>query len=297
MKHHQLWLELLATLNQHLKILPDKPEETPETTLKALWSTAQDNPQSAQAAVETDITPLSATQEKHLRKLIKQRLSDTPLAHLTGRQQFMGVELLAGPQALIPRKETEILGRVALKTAQKIVADHGAITMMDICTGAGNLAVSIAVKLPSIKVYASDLSADAVVLARKNVSFHHLEQRVEIREGDLLTPFDTPEFHNQVDLLICNPPYISSARVAKMPSEIAQHEPSLAFDGGPFGIKILHSLMKEAPRFLKANGWIAFEVGLGQGAAIVRRLQKKFTQVQYETDTKGEIRVVTAQIQ
>ena len=81
-----------------------------------------------------------------------------------------------------------------------------------------------------------------------------------------------------------------------MPSEIAQHEPSLAFDGGPFGIKILHSLMKEAPRFLNTNGAIAFEVGLGQGPAIVRRLQKKFSEVQSQTDANGEIRVVTARM-
>ena len=292
-----LWNELLLILGSKLEILADKPEETPETTLKALWFTAAGEPKSAQAAASLNVPPLNHTQENRLREHVNSRLAGTPLAHLTGRQQFMGIELLAGPEALIPRKETEILGRSALEIAEKLAEKRDEIILMDICTGAGNLVVSLAAKVPAIKGYAADLSADAVSLARRNAAFHQLEDRVEIREGDLLTPFDTPDFHQQVDLLICNPPYISSTRVTEMPAEIARHEPRLAFDGGPFGVKILRSLMKEAPRFLKANGWLAFEVGLGQGESMVRQMKKRFTRVRHETDAGGGIRVVIAQMQ
>jgi release factor glutamine methyltransferase len=297
MSHQHLWNELLLTLGSQLETLADKPEETPETTLKALWFTAAGDPKSAQAAAGLNIPPLDTNQENRLREHVNRRLSGTPLAHLTGRQQFMDIELLAGPEALIPRKETEILGRAALEIAEKLAEKRDEVTLMDICTGAGNLVVSLAAKLPAIKGYAADLSADAASLARRNAAFHQLEDRVEVREGDLLAPFDTPDFHQQVDLLICNPPYISSTRVTEMPAEIARHEPRLAFDGGPFGVKILRSLMKEAPRFLREDGWLAFEVGLGQGESIVRQMKKKFNRVQHETDDRGEIRVVIAQMQ
>ena len=100
-----------------------------------------------------------------------------------------------------------------------------------------------------------------------------------------------------VDLLTCNPPYISSGKVDAMDEEIANYEPRLAFDGGPFGIKILQRLIKEAPRFIKPGGWLAFEIGLGQGPAWVQRLEKtnKFNDVCPVKDRAGDIRAVLAQ--
>jgi release factor glutamine methyltransferase len=292
MSHEPLWNELLAKVSQKLEILADKPEETAESTLQALWFAAAGQPKSAQAAMTLEKPALSEVQENKLRELIAQRLDGVPLAHLTGRQQFMGVELLAGPEALIPRKETEILGNAAQEIVTELAQNQEKIVLMDICTGAGNLIVSLAAKNPKVVGYAADLSEDAVSLAKRNVAFHTLEDRVEIRAGDLLAPFDTPDFHHTVDLLICNPPYISSGKVPAMADEISRHEPQLAFDGGPFGVKILYSLIKEAPRFLKPGGWLAFEVGLGQGEAMSKRMKKIYTSVQYKTDNNGVIRVV-----
>jgi len=275
MNQQSLWDELLTELSQNLEVLTDKPEETAESTLQALWFTAVGDSKSVQTTLDLERPGLDDAQENELKKLTRLRLSGTPLAHLTGRQQFMEIELLSGPEALIPRKETEILGN----TAQEIITDLSEkqkhITVMDICTGAGNLIVS---------------------LAKRNVVFHNLEDRVEIRAGNLLDPFDTLNFHNKVDLLICNPPYISSGKVPEIADEISRYEPQLAFDGGPFGVKILYSLMKEAPRFLKLDGWLAFEVGLGQGEAIIKRMKKTYTNVQHGADNNGVIRVVLGQI-
>ncbi len=279
-----------------LHVLPDKPEETPETTLCALAYLASGKPVSAAAASGLPLPPLGPDAIDRLEQLVTQRLAGVPLAHLTGRQRFMGLELLSGRGALIPRKETELLGRAALEALREIARQGVAPVVIDVCTGSGNLALAVAHHAHKARVLASDLSADAVALARRNAAILQLEDRVEFRQGDLLAPFDTPEFHARVDLLLCNPPYISSKKVDVMPQEIAQYEPRIAFDGGPLGIRILQRLIDEAPRFLRPGGWLAFEVGLGQGPAIVRRLQRTgpFTDTRSTPDDQGQIRAVLA---
>jgi release factor glutamine methyltransferase len=289
-----LYNRLLERLECDLVLLPDKPEESAETTLAALWWTAAGSPLSAEKAAQQPIEDLDTRQQERLVSLVDQRLSGTPLAHITGRQQFMGVELLAGPEALIPRKETEILGRTASELLKKI-NNKDDLIVVDVCTGAGNLAVSLALQSPTCKVFASDLSGDAVSLARKNITFHHLEDRVKVFTGDLLDPFVSENFYGKIDLLICNPPYISSAKVSDMEGEISGHEPALAFDGGSFGIKILHRLIKEAPRYIKKGGWLVFEVGLGQGTMMMKRMKKfSYTRITPIPDANGRVRVIHA---
>lgn len=294
MNNGNLWETLLSRLEDTVIFLPDKPEETAETTLKALWFTASGDPKSAEASRNTDILKLDKSQEILLANLVDKRISGVPLAHITGRQQFMGVELLAGPQALVPRKETEILGNAASLLLTQMDSSTTNSTLIDICTGAGNLAVALTVLHPDIKTYAADLSEDAVSLARKNVQFHHLEKKIKVEAGDLMEPFNSEEFYHTVDLLTCNPPYISSAKVETMTEEISGYEPRLAFDGGTFGIKILKRLIKEAPLYLKKNGWLAFEVGLGQGPSMVKQLEKNknFDSIQTIKDFSDNIRAI-----
>jgi release factor glutamine methyltransferase len=277
--------------------LPDKPEETPESTLRALWYTAAGQARSAQAALLGDLPPLDAAALVALDALIDQRLGGVPLAHLTGRQHFLDLEMLAAPAALVPRKETELLGRAAIDLACEIgqQSAEGA-TVVDVCTGCGNIALAVARHVPDARVFGADLSEEAVALARRNAAWLGLEQRVDFRAGDLLAPFDDAEFTGRVDLLTCNPPYISSAKVGQMAAETAAHEPRLAFDGGPLGVTILMRLLQEAPRFLREGGWLAFEVGLGQGPALVRRLKAagSWSEVREIADDKGAARVVLA---
>ncbi len=290
------WDGLLVSLRQELETLPDKPEENPETTLKALWFKAAGDAKSAGTAADLTVPELNAEQGEVLLALVEQRLSGTPLAHITGWQQFMGIDMPAGPQALVPRQETELLGRAALELLA--AATDADLRVIDVCTGAGNLAVAIAMHEPRARVFAADLSGDAVALARRNIKLHHLEHQVTVREGDLLAPFDVEEFNRNMHLLICNPPYISTAKVDTMVDEIAAHEPRLAFDGGPFGVRILHRLMTGAPVFLRQGGWLAFEVGLGQGKAMEKRLEKKhdYRQVRRVLDDNGNIRALLAQV-
>jgi release factor glutamine methyltransferase len=279
-----------------VETLPDKPEDTPVAAARALWCRAAELCVSPVAALERPLPALEAAQQRRFAELVRQRRGGVPLAHLTERQRFMGLELLAGPDALIPRHETELLAQAAASLLQAAARDREGVLAVDVCTGSGNVALAMATRVPGARVHAADLSAEAVALARRNAEHLGLQQRVTLHEGDLLAPFDTPAFVGQVDVLTCNPPYISSARVPAMAAEIASHEPALAFDGGPLGIRILQRLLREGPRFLRPGGWLAFEVGAGQGGGVVRKLSADagFSEVRSVCDGAGEIRAVLA---
>lgn len=290
---NDFYQSLLDRLAAGLVALPDKPEETPESTLRALWYAAAGQPRSVMAARDGELPALPAdgAPGQALEYLVDRRLAGVPLAHLTGYQHFMGLEMLAGPAALVPRRETELLARAAIELARQTPG-----RVLDVCTGSGNLALAIARHVPHAEVFGADLSTDAVTLATRNAVHLGLDARVRFCVGDLLAPFDTSDFHGQVDLLTCNPPYISSMKIGAMADETAGHEPRLAFDGGPFGVTILLRLIDEAPRFLRHGGWLAFEIGLGQGPALVRRLQGNplFREVRPLLDDAATIRAILA---
>lgn len=293
------FLARCAALGDRLQTLPDKPEETVAATLRTLWHLAGGRALSVETALRTALSPMDKAGEARLAALIEQRLSGIPLAHLSGRQHFMGLEMLAGKDALIPRAETELLGGAALEVLRELAARASGeerVTVIDVCTGSGNLALALAHHEPRARVFAADLSADAVDLARRNAHHLSLHERVELRCGDLLEPFNQPQFHGQVDLLVCNPPYISSKKVDTLAGEIGGFEPRLAFDGGPLGIAILNRVIREAPLYLKPGGWLAVEVGLGQAVAMVKRMQSAGTygSVRALTNHLGESRAVLA---
>ena len=239
MTQSDLYAKYLARLETELKLLPDKPEETPRSTLNALWHLAAGNQYSVEKADNTPLPELDSDGNNRLEELLTRRLTGIPLAHLTERQQFMKLEMIAGPGALVPRKETELLAGIALELLEAVLQGQPNATVVDVCTGAGNIALCLAHYHPAVKVYAADLSEEAVALANRNCAHLQLKSRVEFQAGDLLAPFANENFFGKVDLLTCNPPYISSGKLDKMPGEIAQHEPQLAFDGGPFGLNIV----------------------------------------------------------
>jgi release factor glutamine methyltransferase len=284
----------LRMLEQRLVVLPDKPDETAESTLRALWLTAAGNPVSAGRAVHEVLPELSEADFEELDRLTDLRVSGVPLGHLTGRQMFCGIELLAGPAALLPRRETEALAKAAATAAEELRRSQDSVLMVDTCCGSGNVLFAVAHVTRGLRGIGVDLSDEALALARLNSQHFGFDDRVDFRKGDLFSPIG--DVMGGADLVTCNPPYISTAKVHEMATEISSHEPEMAFDGGPFGIRILQRLVKEAPAVLKSGGYLLFEVGLGQGDHMMARVAKHGAYASCEPilDDADQVRAIRA---
>ena len=276
---------------------PDKPDETPETTALALWFAACGDPR-AVSRVHADPPMLCDSERRVLEELVARRLNGEPLAYLTGRQEFMGLELLSRPGALIPRRETELLATHAVALTRLLAGRGSPPRVLDLCTGAGNLAVAIAVHEPACRIWASDLHAAALDVAAGNIARHAVGDRVTLLEGDLFGAVrGNAKVTERFDVIVCNPPYIPSHRARNMPVEVGGFEPTGAFDGGAFGVSILFRLVAEAPEFIVPGGWLCFEVGAGQAPGVERRLahHDAYSSVETLADRDGVSRVLVAQ--
>jgi release factor glutamine methyltransferase len=199
---------------------------------------------------------------------------------------FLGVEIETGPGALVPRAETELLGRTAIG---KLGDGARAI---DVCCGTGNLACAIATAAPGVAMWALDLTDGCVELARKNVARLGLGERVTVLQGDLFGAL--PADFAPVDLIVCNPPYISTGKLATR-DDLAG-EPREAFDGGPYGLSIHQRVARDALPYLRPGGWLVFELGLGQERQleIVIQRARGYDGVEFVTDDSGAPRVAAA---
>jgi release factor glutamine methyltransferase len=232
----------------------------------------------------------------NLQSVIEQRLRGKPIEFILGKATFMGLHFFCTPSALIPREETELLARIALD----IIRDRGAsdepLMVVDMCTGCGNLAVALAVHAANIRVLASDVSPEAIDLARSNLTRYKLQSRVSLFCGNLFTPLAAAGYAGCADIIVCNPPYIPASSLSKMASETIRHEPTLAFDAGAFGIDIFRRLIAESPVFLKPGGGLVFEIGEGQEKIVTRLLERsrEYENILYYHDHSNKVRVVSA---
>jgi release factor glutamine methyltransferase len=199
--------------------------------------------------------PLEEPELARYRELIKRRLAGEPVAYLVGEQEFWSLPLTVDPRVLIPRRDTETLVEVGRRAGGRRLAD--------VATGSGALALALAKELPEAAVVATDLSEDALTVARANVARHHLEARVELRAGDLLAPLGEETF----DLIVSNPPYVRTGELAGLAPEV-KHEPRRALDGGADGLDLLRRLVPGARDRLAEGGTLAVEHGFDQGAAV-----------------------------
>jgi len=206
--------------------------------------------------------------------------------------KFLGIDFEVAGAVLRPREETELLGRAAQEILSGVPANARCI---DMCCGSGNLAVALAKHRGDARVWASDLTDGAVATARRNVERHSLGSRVTILQGDLFAPMAEAGLTGTVDLIVANPPYISTSRLLEGDrAHLLEHEPREAFDGGPYGIALHMRLINEAPAFLKSGGWLGFEFGLGQDRQVAALLKRARTMGEpvWHADGAGERRVV-----
>jgi release factor glutamine methyltransferase len=296
MEQEKIYQNFLEKLQKNLSILPDKNEENAHNTLTALWHTAAGNRVSAIASTQLKLPLLSTAQITILDEFINSRLSGVPLAHLTERQDFMGLDYILNRGHYIPRKETELLAKMAIDTIAVNFATAPNIAVIDLCTGIGTVALAIAHYCKNTRVFGSDIYPPAIEAAHINATHFALDERAHFFNADMFTPFETLLLKDNVHIIVSAPPYISSAKVKHMAHEIASHEPEEAFDAGPFGLSIFTVIIAVAPEYLAVNGYLIFECGLGQGDFLAKRIEanNRYGAVEKICDEHGNVRVLKA---
>ena len=199
------------------------------------------------------------------RELIKRRGEREPLQQILGSTSFCGLELAVTPDVLVPRPETELLAEQGWTFLHSSTLNSQPSTALDLGTGSGCLAVALAHKAPAAQVWATDISPDALEIARQNASRLGLAEHIRFLEGDRFGPLPAG---TQFDLLISNPPYIPTAEIPTLQAEVRDHEPHRALDGGPDGLAFYRLFAAEAAPWLKPAGKVMLELGDGQADSI-----------------------------
>lgn len=206
--------------------------------------------------------------------LAQQRRQGVPLEYILGRAIYWGMVFEVSPETFIPRQETELLVSFALDWIQELLACQDEVLAVDVGTGCGNIAVALAASSSQVRVWATDVSEGATRVARRNVAQYNLEDQVTILCGDLFAPLLGTETMGTVDLVICNPPYIPTGSLDRLGSEVVQHEPLVALDGGAQGTDLLARLIDGAVDVLRPGGLLAFETGRGPDEHALRLLSE-----------------------
>lgn len=232
---------------------------------------------------------LTVREEKRFWELIERRLLGEPVAYLTCRKEFMGLEFKVGPAVLIPRPETELLVEKALALLPP------APLVIDVGTGSGAIGISLAALIPDSVVYATDCSEEALHVAGENAARHGVERRVRFYRGDLLEPLAGVVPAGGADLIAANLPYIPSGQLAGLPKSVRQFEPALALDGGADGLELYRRLIPVAAVFLKKGGLLLMEIGFNQAEGILKMLDASW-QADIVKDLAGLNRLVVARL-
>lgn len=232
---------------------------------------------------------LTADERAILERLTERRLAREPLAYILGEREFYGLAFIVDRRVLIPRPETETLVDLALAWARRRSSDGYGLTLADIGTGSGCIAVALAVHLPRGRIIATDRSRDALDVALQNAQRHGLLERIDLRRGDLLEPLLDP-----VDAIVANLPYVAESEAQSLAPEIREHEPRLALFAGPTGLDLQRRLIQTAPTYLRAGGALFMELDPGQAEPLRLLAQQAFPQtiVSLHRDIAGLLRAL-----
>lgn len=227
---------------------------------------------------------LSVAQEEGFWHLIQRRLSGEPTTYIIGHREFYGLDFYIDRRVLIPRPETELLVETALKLAQtRTIA-----AIADIGTGCGAIAISLALNLPRVRIFASDVSADALEVGRINCEKHGVVDRIRLLHGDMLEPLPEP-----VDLITANLPYVTKEEISR--SGLGDFEPRLALDGGTDGLDRIKQQCQQGADKLNRRGCMLLEIGQGQSKMVTSLMQRCFPSASVEVipDLQGIERIVS----
>ena len=236
---------------------------------------------------------LNAAAEREFKKLLLRRAGREPVAYITSHREFWSLDFVVTPEVLIPRPETELLVERALKLATRLPG-MSALNILDLGTGSGAIAVSLAKELPQARISAVDISAVAIEIACLNARRHGVEDRVEFFCGNLFEPVTAER--EGYDLIVANPPYIRSGDLPALAPEVWKWEPITALDGGADGLLYYRRIIAAAGDYLKSGGSILLELGDAMGEAVAQLFADAggFDPAQVYRDYTGKERVIVA---
>jgi release factor glutamine methyltransferase len=226
-------------------------------------------------------------------RAVQRRTGREPLQHIIGNQEFWGLEFKVTPDVLIPRPETEFIIEAALTIAQD---RNRQVRIIDLCTGSGCIAVSLAKELSASHIIATDASMRALAVARENARDHDVADRIRFLEGDLFVPLEELDIRAGIDIIVSNPPYVKSGDLPTLQPEVRDYEPEMALIAGPGGTEIAATIIKTAPEYLKKNGALIMEMGLGQAKTLTRMIEETgaYGKPEILKDLAGIERVIVA---
>lgn len=231
--------------------------------------------------------PLSPEERARFRELIERRAQGMPLQYASGEMPFRHLVVKVQPGVFIPRPETEILVDAVLARM-----DDSAL-VIDLCTGSGCIAVSLAHERPDVSIHATDVSEQAVEAARRNALYADVSERVQVVHGDLFAPLST-DLRGRVDIVVSNPPYIPSADIPDLPTEVLGFEPRVALDGGPDGLDVARRIWADARSWLRPGGLLLMELDAGCVRTAAAELAADYTGVEVLADLTDRDRIVVA---
>jgi len=233
------------------------------------------------------------------RALVRKRAARFPLQYLLGRTEFYGRPFEVSPAVMVPRQETEL---VVEKCLQKLPGTGAGRLCCDIGTGSGVIAVTLAAERAELDVIATDSSAQALDVAKRNAEAHGVAGRISFVCGNLAEPvLETLAAQERpLALFVSNPPYVPTAEIESLEPEVRDYEPRNALDGGPDGLRVIRDLVGQAARALHDGGWLVLELGEGQAGAVVEMIEEagglRMDSIELEKDGSGSLRVLAAQM-
>jgi release factor-specific protein-(glutamine-N5) methyltransferase len=272
-------------LRKNTKILEKSGSETARLDAEILLLHIIQKDRSYLYSHKTDL--LSDENEILYTKLVKRRTENEPVSYITGKKEFMGLELFVDQNVLIPRPDTEILVEHAIEWINK---KSDLVRVLDLCTGSGAIGVSIAKYCHNIQVDLSDYSHDALSVAKKNVKANNLENKIHIIESDL---FNNISVDKKYHIIVSNPPYISENEMKQLEGNVLNYEPHMALYGGKDGNDFYRKIISNSKKYLFKNGLLVFEIGCSQGKIVSQLLKDNgFTEIEILSDLAGLDRVV-----
>jgi release factor glutamine methyltransferase len=231
-----------------------------------------------------------------LHGLVERASLSEPVAYLVGKTEFYSLELEITPDCMVPRPETELLVERAIEFLR---TRSGKQLVCDLCTGSGCIAVAITRNYPNCQIIATDICDAALNVATRNIEKHQLKERIKLLCGDLFDPIVPQLDAGKFDLIVCNPPYVSSVEFEKLGKNVKDYEPRLALFAGDEGLDIYRRIVEKVGEFLKPDAALMMEIGYNQGQAIRQLLEqiRIFTEITIEKDFHENDRIVIAKKQ